>query len=183
MSFSNGPLIGDLFKSNLDIAMANTPKPTLLSLPRELRDHIYVKIFEDSTHRITSKSQLTPLETPGTLVACKQTYTEAIGIYFQLIAFLCVPGRAAAWMEGLSADKLAQVKHIHLDVGSNVVEMGCSCCRGSFGVGMGAFVVEYCCQDIDSAFRGKGVPQRSGVVKCSGIFPDGSRIVTDKFCW
>ena len=54
----------------------------LLSIPRELRDMIYEMAFQDCVVKVNAKGKSSLPESIGLLLACKQTSSEALIIYY-----------------------------------------------------------------------------------------------------
>ena len=64
-------------------------QPRLMSLPPELRIHIYETVFAGCTIHILSLQSSPGLlsRPPGLLLSCKQAYTESIDIYYAKCTF------------------------------------------------------------------------------------------------
>jgi hypothetical protein len=67
-------------------AMAEEKGSPLLNLPRELRDIIYGMVFQDCILKLYEKNHKAVPESLDLPTVCKQTYAEAIGIYYRNVA-------------------------------------------------------------------------------------------------
>jgi hypothetical protein len=62
--------------------MANQGESPLLSLPPELRNIIYCMAFEGCVFEVELVNYARSPESAGLLLACKQTFSEVINIYY-----------------------------------------------------------------------------------------------------
>lgn len=68
-----------------------------MTLPPEIRNEIYTALFKDEIQRIKPEYSL-----PGILSACRQTYTEAIGLFYSISVFRCLDeDSTVSWLVAL----------------------------------------------------------------------------------
>lgn len=86
----------------------------LLSLPRELRDMIWVMTYTDDTVQLDrTEAQSTA---PGLLVACKQSYSEAINLYYKHSTFFFRSGKKCSqWLGRISRSHIHTVTRLRFD--------------------------------------------------------------------
>lgn len=89
----------------------------LLNLPAELRNSIYELVFEDHG-RVFTFVKRARTKAPGVLMACRQTYSEGVGLYYNG-SVLCVANRSemrliAARTQHLAPKFIANTCHILL---------------------------------------------------------------------
>lgn len=90
----------------------------LLGLPAELRNRIYEMAFFDTVVVLPSIKKVSPkglFKGPGILLACKQTYAEAVTLYYTLPTFEAYTGsRLSRWLRRIGAVRQEQVTKIHM---------------------------------------------------------------------
>ncbi|KAK4618035.1 hypothetical protein CLAFUW4_12211 [Fulvia fulva] len=87
------------------------PKSPFLKLPAEIRNVIYTDLFQDQEARIRPDYTL-----PGLLTSCKQLYTEAIGLYYNLTTFRCLDETSTiSWLIHLPRPFLDLVPEVRYD--------------------------------------------------------------------
>ena len=98
-------------------AMTEAKDSPLLSLPRELRDIIYGMVFQGCTTKLdASKHKATP-DSLGLLIACKQTYTETIDVYYRNVTLHWRYVRTfQRWAQHLPRKFFQQIPNIQVNV-------------------------------------------------------------------
>ncbi|EME40644.1 hypothetical protein DOTSEDRAFT_103251, partial [Dothistroma septosporum NZE10] len=82
-----------------------------LKLPAEIRNVIYADLFQDQEERIRPDYTL-----PGFLTSCKQIYTEAIGLFYNLTTFRCLDeDSTVSWLTNLPKPHLDLVPEVRYD--------------------------------------------------------------------
>ena len=95
----------------------------IFDLPLELRQNIYVKLFEDTTTEITEGVYTQrAYDAPLILLTCKQIHNEAISIFYQTTSFYFeVHGRGLRWYSQLPHKHRKRVSRmrygIHVTIG------------------------------------------------------------------
>lgn len=92
--------------------MADNTRSRLLALPHKLRDIIYDMTFEDDILDLDCKNR-SPTSI-GILIACKQTYAEALDIYYRNITTRSPRfDRISMWCQTLRLKYPGQSPKIH----------------------------------------------------------------------
>ena len=87
----------------------------LLSLPPELRDTIYGMVFEGCVLKVKSANSKASPESIGLLLASRQTYEEAITIYYRNLTVECRLFRLlVVWIKGLPTRYLPLIPKIKM---------------------------------------------------------------------
>lgn len=96
------------------MASTNKETPSLLGLPRELRDIIYEYAFSDSTVIIKHHEQSPSTRKAALLCTCKQIYQEGLKTYYRCSIFIAIehPHDLAWWIIGLPSDIRKEIKHL-----------------------------------------------------------------------
>ncbi|KAI9663569.1 MAG: hypothetical protein M1829_006028 [Trizodia sp. TS-e1964] len=103
------------------------PKRTLLTLPPELRQHIYSFLLPTSTigheHAVTQPAHASDLRF---LLACRQLHAEGLSHYFERNNLLLKPARAGlAFLRGIGPQRRAQLAEITLELAACHLTVGC----------------------------------------------------------
>ena len=98
-------------------AMTEAKGSPFLNLPRELRDAIYSIVFQGCTTKLdASKHKATP-DSLGLLIACKQTYTETIDVYYRNVTLHWRYVRTfPKWAQHLPRTFFQQIRNIQVNV-------------------------------------------------------------------
>ena len=101
--------------------MADDQKLGLLRLPKELRDDIYVRAFEEEVVAIDEYGA--HLAAIGVITSCKQIYNEAIDLYFKHSVFSFIRFRDGFdWIVKMASfylSKLRMIRYIRFDYGQH----------------------------------------------------------------
>lgn len=102
--------------------LPNNPS-RLLELPAELRNRIYEFVFADSEVHVRKKDIFTHLRYrpphAGILMACRQTYSESLTIFYDFTTFYLGPNIMGFFLRSLPHRNACLVSKVRLDTNSS----------------------------------------------------------------
>lgn len=146
----------------------------LLSLPRELRDEIYIKLFEDDIYEIDNPTAPALPATAGLLLSCSQLHDEAIEFYYQHTTFVFrTVERGAEWLYHILCRYLRLINHVIYDTNAGYSLKHCMYCEPE--------EAREDLRDLDSVLAEYGIHMARGVVKGTAVWSDGDDVLVEEF--